>query len=60
MCNTTAYKDYPLWFPRKDNVADLETGFIPTGGWEHPMMKQYSLDDPRCGEKSVDSNYRED
>lgn len=60
MCGTTEFSEHPLWFPSNDNTPDLETNFKPTGGWEKATMKQYSLDAPICGEKSVDSSYREE
>jgi hypothetical protein len=39
------WPEYRLWDSRYDQVANVDTGFVPYGGWTQSWMKQFS-DEP--------------
>ncbi|KAL4487169.1 hypothetical protein ABPG72_017888 [Tetrahymena utriculariae] len=47
MCNTTAFSDLQLWYPRWDNQTNFND-FTPFGGFANPVMKQFYNDVQIC------------
>jgi len=56
--NTTRFADRALWVAQYDGLANLDF-FVPFGGWQSCVMKQYTNTIDLCG-YSVDKNYYEE
>ncbi|KAE9549598.1 hypothetical protein FO519_007194 [Halicephalobus sp. NKZ332] len=48
--------DYALWWKSYNGVPDLNTGWVPFGGWISPTIHQYS-ESTQCGVKT-NKNYK--
>lgn len=56
MDNVAGYGQYPLWYPRYDNVDSMEF-FQPFADWTSCAIKQTAGDAGFCGISQVDSDY---
>ena len=56
-CNSTAFSDALLWYPRWDKNPSF-AGFVPYGGWTAPTEKQFTGNDFAC-DIHLDFDYRE-
>jgi len=59
MGNVNGYGQYPLWYPRYDNVESLDF-FSPFADFTKVDIKQTAGNSGRCLISQVDNDYRED
>jgi len=56
MGGVSGFEQYPLWDARYDRLAELDTNWVPYGGWKQRAIKQYQGTTMIPGNISVDLN----
>jgi len=57
-CQATGYEQFPLWYAHYDKKPSFED-FVPFGGWQKPVIKQFFDELTICGDIGADVNYKE-